>query len=195
MSSSSKWFSAYFLALNSPYTPAASSSRVARLEVWSSSKIDPTTGTPGVRIPTHAVCLVTQFVLYSDVEIHHLEKRTELEFGKISIVSEGPLRGTVSTEIKYGQSTIRVEVSVYPVSRCCAAHDLYHHPDIARRHWRYAVCIFSHIFMLINRAATTNKDSRSFLRFDANVDWHQRHEFLKCTSSDNLPFDLPDECS
>ncbi|KAJ6581651.1 hypothetical protein B0H19DRAFT_1251835 [Mycena capillaripes] len=29
--------------------------------------------------------------------------------------------------------------------------------------------------------ATTKLDSRGMIRFDASVNWHQRHEFLKCS--------------
>lgn len=43
--------------------------------------------------------------------MHHLEKRKELEFGKINVVADGPLRASVSTEVKYGKSTIHVTVS------------------------------------------------------------------------------------
>lgn len=47
-----------------------------------------------------------------DVEIHHLEKPTYLEFTNISVAAEGPLRATVESEIKYGKSTIKVAVSI-----------------------------------------------------------------------------------
>jgi alpha-mannosidase len=46
-----------------------------------------------------------------DVEIHHLEKKTELEFSSINVLTEGPLRSVVSAEVKYGKSKIRVNVS------------------------------------------------------------------------------------
>lgn len=46
----------------------------------------------------------------SDVEIHHLETRQPLRFGKVSVLEEGPLRAAVSAELKYGQSTINVVV-------------------------------------------------------------------------------------
>ncbi|KAJ6546194.1 glycoside hydrolase family 38 protein [Mycena vulgaris] len=78
-----------------------------------------------------------------DVEIHHLEKATQLAFESVKVVAQGPLRATVCAEVKYGQSTIRVKISLDAVS------------------------------------ASTKADSRSLFRFDALVDWHQRHEFLK----------------
>ncbi|KAJ7643881.1 glycoside hydrolase family 38 protein [Roridomyces roridus] len=78
-----------------------------------------------------------------DVEIHHLEKATQLEFTNVSIVAQGPLRASVRAEVVYGQSTISVTISLDAVP------------------------------------ATTKLDSRSMFRFDAWVDWHQRHEFLK----------------
>ena len=45
-----------------------------------------------------------------DVEIHHLEKRTPLEFSDISVVAQGPLRASVKAEVRYGQSRISVTV-------------------------------------------------------------------------------------
>ncbi|TFK83854.1 glycoside hydrolase family 38 protein [Polyporus arcularius HHB13444] len=72
-----------------------------------------------------------------DVEIHHLEKFQKLRFENISIAAEGPLRASLKSTVKYGQSTINVVV-----------------PSL-------------------------KKNSRSFFRFDAEVDWHERHEFLK----------------
>jgi len=46
----------------------------------------------------------------SDVEIHHLETRQPLRFGKITVLEEGPLRAAVLAELKYGQSSINVVV-------------------------------------------------------------------------------------
>jgi alpha-mannosidase len=45
-----------------------------------------------------------------DVEIHHLEKPTHLEFSKVSVVAQGPLRASVQAEVVYGQSRINVTV-------------------------------------------------------------------------------------
>ncbi|KAJ7113374.1 glycoside hydrolase family 38 protein [Mycena epipterygia] len=78
-----------------------------------------------------------------DVEIHHLEKATQLEFSNVSVVAQGPLRASVRAEVEYGQSKISVNISLDAVP------------------------------------ASTKLDSRSMFRFDAFVDWHQRHEFLK----------------
>ncbi|KAF8155248.1 glycoside hydrolase family 38 protein [Mycena galopus ATCC 62051] len=78
-----------------------------------------------------------------DVEIHHLEKATQLGFGKVSVVAQGPLRASVEAEVVYGQSRIRVTISLDAVP------------------------------------STTKLDSRAMFRFDAWVDWRQRHEFLK----------------
>ncbi|KAH9846547.1 galactose mutarotase-like domain-containing protein, partial [Lenzites betulinus] len=78
-----------------------------------------------------------------DVEIHHLEKYNKLRFANVSVVAEGPLRASLRAEVKYGQSTINVLISLDAVP------------------------------------ASLKKNSRSFFRFDAEVDWHQRHEFLK----------------
>ncbi|KAH9926632.1 glycoside hydrolase family 38 protein [Epithele typhae] len=78
-----------------------------------------------------------------DVEIHHLEKYKKLKFESITIASEGPLRVSLKAEVKYGQSSINVMISLDAIG------------------------------------ASMKKNSRSFFRFDAQVDWHQRHEFLK----------------
>ncbi|KAI1787087.1 glycoside hydrolase family 38 protein [Ganoderma leucocontextum] len=78
-----------------------------------------------------------------DVEIHHLEKFQKLKFESISIAAEGPLRASLKANVKYGQSTINVIISLDAIP------------------------------------ATVKKTSRSFFRFEAEVDWHQRHEFLK----------------
>ncbi|KAJ7781792.1 glycoside hydrolase family 38 protein [Mycena maculata] len=78
-----------------------------------------------------------------DVEIHHLEKATQLEFSNVSVVAQGPLRASVRAEVLYGQSTISVTISLDAVP------------------------------------ASTKLDSRSMFRFDAWVNWHERHEFLK----------------
>ncbi|RDB17533.1 Alpha-mannosidase [Hypsizygus marmoreus] len=78
-----------------------------------------------------------------DVEIHHLETAKQLEFSNISVVAQGPLRGSVRAEVKYDKSTIIVDISLDAIT------------------------------------ASTKENSRSLFRFDAVVDWHQRHEFLK----------------
>ncbi|KAJ7020033.1 glycosyl hydrolases family 38 N-terminal domain-containing protein [Mycena alexandri] len=93
-----------------------------------------------------------------DVEIHHLEKATQLEFSNVSVVAQGPLRASVRAEVEYGQSRISVTISLDAVP------------------------------------ASTKLDSRSMFRFDAWVDWHQRHEFLKfeiplSISSDNATYE------
>jgi alpha-mannosidase len=53
-----------------------------------------------------------------DVEIHHLEKKRELQLSNIKVVAEGPLRASVAAEVKYGKSTIKVTVSVGPSISC-----------------------------------------------------------------------------
>lgn len=47
-----------------------------------------------------------------DVEIHHLEKPTPLEFTGFRVVAEGPLRAAVQTQVKYGKSTVSVTISL-----------------------------------------------------------------------------------
>ena len=37
--------------------------------------------------------------------------------------------------------------------------------------------VFTNALLLI---ATVKENSRSLFNFEAHVDWHQRHEFLKC---------------
>ncbi|TFK38533.1 glycoside hydrolase family 38 protein [Crucibulum laeve] len=78
-----------------------------------------------------------------DVEIHHLETAEPLAFTNVSVVSQGPLHASVRAQVKYGQSTIDVTISLDATT------------------------------------ATVKDNSRSLFNFDAIVDWHQRHEFLK----------------
>ncbi|KAJ6452606.1 hypothetical protein C8R45DRAFT_1223416 [Mycena sanguinolenta] len=70
------------------------------------------------------------------------EKATPLEFTKVSVVAQGPLRASVEAEVVYGQSRINVTIS-------------------------------------LDAVPSPMPGSRSMFRFDACVDWHQRHEFLK----------------
>jgi alpha-mannosidase len=50
----------------------------------------------------------------SDVEIHHLETAQPLQFTKIEVVANGPLRAAVKTQVRYGKSIINVTVSTTP---------------------------------------------------------------------------------
>jgi len=58
-------------------------------------------------------CMVnsTDLLLSLDVEIHHLETAKQLEFTNVSVVAQGPLRGSVRAEVKYGKSLVTVTVS------------------------------------------------------------------------------------
>ncbi|KAF8182889.1 alpha-mannosidase [Pholiota molesta] len=47
-----------------------------------------------------------------DVEVHHLETVEPLAFTNVSVVSQGPLRAAVRAEVRYGQSTISVTISL-----------------------------------------------------------------------------------
>ncbi|CAE6482312.1 unnamed protein product [Rhizoctonia solani] len=87
-----------------------------------------------------------------DVEIHHLEKFTELEFTDITILENGPVRASVEAQVKYGQTTITTTISLDAVP------------------------------------SSLSSRSRSFVRFDAKVDWRQRHEILKCKFE--IPLDI-----
>ncbi|KAJ6452582.1 hypothetical protein C8R45DRAFT_1083309 [Mycena sanguinolenta] len=92
-----------------------------------------------------------------DVEIHHLEKATPLEFTKVSVVAQGPLRASVEVEVVYGQSRINVTIS-------------------------------------LDAVPSPMPGFRSMFHFDACVDWHQRHEFLKfelplAINSDNATYE------
>ena len=69
-----------------------------------------TTGTLGVRLFHRLLAPVRNLV--TDVEIHHLEKYKKLRFENIAIAAEGPLRASLKSEVKYGQSTINVTVRV-----------------------------------------------------------------------------------
>ncbi|KAI5983893.1 glycoside hydrolase family 38 protein, partial [Pisolithus albus] len=78
-----------------------------------------------------------------DVEIHHLEARTPLAFSSFRVVAQGPLRATIEARVKYGQSDIKVMISMDGIP------------------------------------ATRQHDSRPLIKFDAEVDWHEKHKFLK----------------
>ncbi|CEL56677.1 hypothetical protein RSOLAG1IB_08003 [Rhizoctonia solani AG-1 IB] len=85
-----------------------------------------------------------------DVEIHHLEKFTQLEFTDVRILENGPVRASIEATVKYGQTTITTTISLDAV------------------------------------ASSLSPQSRSLVRFDAKVDWHQRHEILKF----EIPLDI-----
>lgn len=85
-----------------------------------------------------------------ETDVHHLETPHPLKFTSIKVVENGPVRASLSTEVRHGQSTVQVTISLDAI------------------------------------AVTLKPDSRSYIRFDAQVDWHQRHEFLKF----ELPLDI-----
>lgn len=124
-----------------------------------------------------------------DVEIHHLEKRTELKFTGVQVVAEGPLRASVETQVKYGNSTINVTVrfrSLFPFAQYIHGWGML---CSDRSHWMLSlVSQPDHcVFVLVTDfhrlyAATLKPDSRPLITFSADVDWRERHEFLKCTS-------------
>jgi alpha-mannosidase len=41
-----------------------------------------------------------------------LEKFQQLKFSKVKIIAEGPVRASLQTEVKYGQSTILITVDL-----------------------------------------------------------------------------------
>ncbi|KAF8128024.1 glycoside hydrolase family 38 protein [Boletus edulis] len=86
-----------------------------------------------------------------DVEIHHLEKPTPLQFSGARIIAEGPFRAAVQTQVKYGKSTIDVTISLDAFA-----------------------------------TTSTKENSRPLFTFDAEVDWHERHQILKF----ELPLDI-----
>jgi len=47
-----------------------------------------------------------------DVEVHHLETPTPLQFTGARVIAEGPLRAAVQTQVMYGKSTIDVTVRI-----------------------------------------------------------------------------------
>ncbi|KAG6918486.1 hypothetical protein DXG01_014113 [Tephrocybe rancida] len=48
----------------------------------------------------------------TDVEVHHLETAKQLEFTNVSVVAQGPLRGSVQAVVKYDKSTINLTISL-----------------------------------------------------------------------------------
>ncbi|KAF5391900.1 hypothetical protein D9757_001700 [Collybiopsis confluens] len=92
-----------------------------------------------------------------DVEIHHLETQTPLQFTNIAVVAHGPLRASVKALVKYGNSTINVLTQLVVRFGLNLPFLPVHFPGIA----------------------TVKPGSRSMFRFDAEVDWRERHQFLK----------------
>ncbi len=90
---------------------------LANREVSSSSTTSRTTGMPGVS-PYYVSTAMRHNERLADVEIHHLEKFQKLRFENISIAAEGPLRASLKSTVKYGQSTINVVVRGHPRSVC-----------------------------------------------------------------------------
>ena len=68
----------------------------------------------GVRFEVRHSFIFTHniFSYFIDVEIHHLETSTPLEFSAVRVVTEGPLRAAVQTQVKFGKSTIDVTVRI-----------------------------------------------------------------------------------
>lgn len=117
----------------------------------------------------------------ADVEIHHLEKYNKLRFANVSVVAEGPLRASLKAEVKYGQSTINVLVCGEFLSRSIHLAEYLGFRSPWTRFLVRPVQLLVQTGRDTERTiASLKKNSRSFFRFDAEVDWHQRHEFLKC---------------
>jgi hypothetical protein len=70
-----------------------------------------TIGTLGVRFFPLLCDALGLPPIYQDVEVHHLETATPLVFKDIKVISEGPLRASIQSVIKYGKSTITTTVS------------------------------------------------------------------------------------
>jgi alpha-mannosidase len=131
-------------------------------------------------LPTYYFLWVIRIYLnWIDVDIHHLETAQPLEFARISVVSQGPLRAAVRAEMNYGQSTISVTVRG---SWWCLSNWSNEVP------WKISLDattgeFFFHelrLSIITLPLATVKENSRSLFNFEALVDWHQRHEFLKC---------------
>ncbi|KAG6847892.1 hypothetical protein H0H93_005147, partial [Arthromyces matolae] len=90
---------------------AASLSNKDQLAVWFSLRIHQTIGMLGVYpVQLHSNPFI-DFAL-QDVEIHHLESAKQLEFTNVSVVTQGPLRGSVKATTKFDKSTIDVTISL-----------------------------------------------------------------------------------
>lgn len=67
----------------------------------------------GVRPAVRSTFILSfDIFLFKDVEVHHLETPTPLAFSGVRVISEGPLRAAVQTQVKYGKSTIGVTVRI-----------------------------------------------------------------------------------
>jgi hypothetical protein len=169
----------------------ASSSPRARQEVWSSLRTTQIIGMCAVHHAVHTFCDIS-FVAHgmaflgSDVEVHHLEKAQQLKFANIKVVTSGPLFTALETKIKYNRSTIKVTVSanwdvlvrdVPPPTH--SASDLVGCPQRCvqlRLPSLTQLCnLHSYRLLLVPHPYSFNQ-----IVFKAEVDWHERHELLKC---------------
>lgn len=98
-------------------------------------------GTSLLHFPAYDRSDSVYFVCFVDVEIHHLEKRTELKFASAQVVAEGPLRASIETQVKYGNSTINVTVRIYryssSLSHVLMICTMFGMVDLVGRHYRY----------------------------------------------------------
>ena len=83
-----------------------------RLVAWLSSMTDLTIGTHGASVSYAFLCIERRSNMsrFIDVEIHHLETRQPLHFENLKVVAKGPLRASVSAEVKLGKSVVNVTV-------------------------------------------------------------------------------------
>ena len=128
---------------------------------------------------THVQAFVTHGMEFwgLDVEVHYVEKGQRLKFANIKVIESGPLFAAVETEVKYNKSTIKLTVSASPdvISFADVIHQISLNafegvPD----------CRLSPDLQLNGSLAPHPYPFNQFV-FSAEVDWHERHELLKCT--------------
>ncbi|KAG8215120.1 Aldehyde/histidinol dehydrogenase [Butyriboletus roseoflavus] len=106
-----------------------------------------------------------------DVEIHHLEKPTPLQFSGVHVIAEGPLRASVQTQVSSDRARL-TSPFLWMRSQVSQSYHTYKLRDAKD----------------VRFVATTKENSRPLFTFDAEVDWHERHEILKF----ELPLDIND---
>jgi alpha-mannosidase len=106
-----------------------------------------------------------------------LEKGQRLKFSNAKIVASGPLRASVVTDVEYGKSKITTTVSITPTSGSHLLIDAGTRSRLTRLKVRVS---FRSTARDLNVICPDLADLFNQLTFSAEVDWHERHEFLKC---------------
>ncbi|KAM0747907.1 alpha-mannosidase [Meredithblackwellia eburnea MCA 4105] len=88
-----------------------------------------------------------------DVDLFHLETKSDVDATSIKVLEDGPLRSTIQATYHVGDSIIKAAISLDAV------------------------------------APVAKADALSLIRFDTEVKWHEKHQFLKW----EIPLDISSE--